>query len=187
MPAAPAPFSLPQLNAAPRAAFVATLADVVEHSPWVAEAVAEQRPFASAETLHAAMLACIRRASPEEQVALLRLHPELAGREAGEGTLTEASTSEQGRLGLTALSPDDHARLRRLNAAYAQKFGFPFITAVRLHPDLASIFRTLETSLLLDPEAARARSLAEIGEIMRGRLDRLLGEAPAGTTPLWKA
>src|SRR5262245_61682349 len=98
------PLDLARLNSADAGAFAAALEGIYEHSPWVAARAAARRPFAGVRALHEAMLAVVRAASDAEKLALLRAHPELAGREAVAGTLTEASTSEQIRLGLTQLS-----------------------------------------------------------------------------------
>ncbi len=167
--------TLAEINAASPTAFVGMLGSIVEHSPWVAEEVVALRPFDSVWSLHAEMLRRIERASPERQLALARLHPELAGREATDGTLTESSNSEQSRLGLTALSHTDHARLTRLNREYRDKFGFPFIVAVRLHDDLESIFAAFERRLANAAGSEMAETLRQIGEVMRGRLARLFG------------
>jgi 2-oxo-4-hydroxy-4-carboxy-5-ureidoimidazoline decarboxylase len=147
----------------------------VEHSPWVAEAVAHQRPFASVWALHAAMVECIQRSPRERQLALVNLHPELAGREAADGELTAASNAEQARLGLLSLSRADHERLTALNTAYRQKFGFPMVTAVRLHKDLSTIFIDFERRLTRTDAQELAESLCQIGEVLRGRLARLFG------------
>lgn len=173
------PLTLQRINHATPAEFVEWLGGVVEHSPWVAEQVMSKRPFDSVRSIHSAMVACIEHASPAQQLALVRLHPQLAGREASEGTMTDASNAEQARLGLLSLSPQDHARLGRLNAAYTDRFGLPFITAVRRHPDLASIFDELERRLHNDADAELAENLSQIGEVVRGRLARLF-DTPLG-------
>ncbi|RYF41267.1 MAG: 2-oxo-4-hydroxy-4-carboxy-5-ureidoimidazoline decarboxylase, partial [Comamonadaceae bacterium] len=105
------------------AAFVAWTGSIVEHSPWVARRAWRQGPFASWAEVFQAMAACIQGASREEQVALLRVHPELAGREAVAGTMTPDSSAEQGRLGLTALDAPAMARLLDLNRRYRERFG----------------------------------------------------------------
>ena len=168
--------TLARLNDAPRGAFVAALGGIVEHSPWVAEAVAAQRPFASLNALHASMVAVLRDAPVQTQVALFRLHPELAGAEAVAGRLTDASAGEQGRLGLTRLDPAEFARLDKLNRLYRARFGFPCIIALRLHHDLASVFAAFEGRIVASPDAERETALGQIGEVMRGRLAALLGE-----------
>ena len=171
--------TLAGINAATREEFVRILGGVAENSPWVAEEACACRPFDSVRSLHQAMQERIERAPRARQIELARLHPELAGREAAAGTLTAASNSEQGRLGLTSLRASDHARLTRLNCEYRDKFGFPFITAVRLHADLDSIFAALERRIAHEPESELPETLRQIGEVMRGRLARLF-ETPLG-------
>jgi 2-oxo-4-hydroxy-4-carboxy-5-ureidoimidazoline decarboxylase len=123
--------TLNEINALDTAAFVARLGHVFEHAPWVAERVAAQRPFASRDDLHRAMVAVIDKASEAEQLALLRGHPDLAGRAAIAGALTEDSKKEQAGAGLDRLTPDEYNRFHALNQAYTDKFGFPFILAVK--------------------------------------------------------
>ena len=168
--------TLARLNDAPREVFVAALGGIVEHSPWVAEAVAPLRPFASAAALHDAMAAVLRDAPPETRVALFRLHPELAGAEAVAGRLTDASAGEQGRLGLTRLDPVEFARLDKLNRLYRERFGFPCIIALRLHRDLAGVFAAFEGRIAASPESELTANLEQIGDVMRGRLAALLGD-----------
>lgn len=171
--------TLESINAMPGDEFVATFGGVVEHSPWVAEQIVDHRPFASIADLHGALMKQVRGASRDEQVTLARAHPELAGREASAGTLTSASNSEQARLGLLSLSPTEHARLASLNRAYVQRFGFPFITAVRLHKDLRSAFESFEHRIGNVPDAELAEAMAQISEIVRGRLAKLF-DVPLG-------
>src|ERR1700716_2121600 len=125
--------SLQELNSLPPPQFVAALSGIFERSPWVPERVVHGRPFNSGFALHAAMCAAVDRASIDEQLALIRAHPELAGRAAIRGELTPESTREQQGAGLAACSPEEFARLQTLNAAYAEKFGFPFVVAVKGH------------------------------------------------------
>jgi 2-oxo-4-hydroxy-4-carboxy-5-ureidoimidazoline decarboxylase len=114
--------------------FSAALGAIYEHSPWIAERAFALKPgggFASRAQVHAALVATVQSAFEVEKVALLNAHPELAGKEAAAGTLTSASTAEQASAGLTAMTAADVAQLRELNAAYREKFDFPFIIAVR--------------------------------------------------------
>src|SRR5512139_654002 len=104
-------------------AFVARFGGVFEHSPWVAERVWQKGPFASPEALHREMMHAVRNARPAEILALVRAHPELAGREAKAGGLTADSSGEQGRLGFTSLERGEFLRMQELNRAYAGKFG----------------------------------------------------------------
>jgi 2-oxo-4-hydroxy-4-carboxy-5-ureidoimidazoline decarboxylase len=167
-------FGLDRLNAMPQAEFRAALGEVFEHSPWVAERAWPRRPFASVDALHAAMVAAVRAAGPKEQLALIRAHPELAGREAADGTLTADSTSEQGRLGFTALTRAELERVARANAAYRDKFGFPCIVALRLHATRESVIAEMERRAGNDRAAELAAALDQIGHIARGRLDKLV-------------
>jgi 2-oxo-4-hydroxy-4-carboxy-5-ureidoimidazoline decarboxylase len=159
-------------------AFVQRLGGAVEHAPWVAARAWAARPFADLDALAAAMRSAILRASREEQLALLRGHPELAGREASAGTLTDESTGEQARLGLLALDAQQHALLRELNGAYRQRFGFPLIIALRLHPTLTSVFAEAQRRLRQPPEAEWDAALQQVCEVMRGRLERLFAPPP---------
>jgi 2-oxo-4-hydroxy-4-carboxy-5-ureidoimidazoline decarboxylase len=162
--------SLAALNEAPKNEFMRVLGDVVEHSPWVVERAFLRRPFLSVDDLNAKLMACIDQAADVEKIELFNRHPELAGREAAAGVMTESSTSEQGRLGLTQLQPRQYQRLDRLNREYRAKFGFPFIAALRLHGDLESVMREGEASLDNGFEAEVERTLQQISAIVYGRL-----------------
>jgi len=111
--------------------FVDALDGIFEHSPWLAERVWSNRPFDSRAALLQALYGELHKASRDEQTALVRAHPELAGKAAVRGELTEESTREQASARLDACSPEEFERLQNLNAAYREKFGFPFIIAVR--------------------------------------------------------
>ncbi|MGB9364439.1 MAG: 2-oxo-4-hydroxy-4-carboxy-5-ureidoimidazoline decarboxylase [Xanthobacteraceae bacterium] len=163
--------TLDQLNAGDRAAFVAALGDIFEHAPWVAERAHGAQPFASIAALHDAMMQAVRTAPRAQQLAFLRGHPELAGKVARAGAMTADSTSEQGGLGLDRLSDADFARFERANAAYARKFGFPFIVCVRLHKSAQSILAAFERRAGNDPETEFSAALIEIGHITRLRLE----------------
>lgn len=169
--------SLDQINAMSPGAFGAIFGRVFEHSPWIAERAFARRPFASVDALHAAMVAVVEAASPAEQVALLRAHPELAGREAQSGDLTPESTREQAGAGLASLSRAEMARIGELNRAHGMRFGFPFIIAVRRHTR-SEIFAEFERRLGLDADAARAAGLAQVYVITRLRLGDLAEVAP---------
>ncbi len=136
-----------------------------EHSPWV-EARADAG--ASSGDRHADLMAVVRAATPEEQLALIRAHPELAGKAAV--ALTEASAAEQASAGLDRLTQEEYGRFHALNAAYRQKFGFPFIICVRL-TDKAGILAAMERRLANDRDTEIAAALDEIGEIVRLRLE----------------
>ena len=155
--------------------FVAVLGNVFEHSPWVAERVVDERPFRDVQALHVAMTGALAAASRPEQLALIRAHPELAGREAVEGSLTVDSGSEQGRLGLIALSRAEFERMADLNKRYRERFGIPCIIALALHADRESVFRTFESRLQNAEDLEIANAVEQIGHITRARLDKMLG------------
>ena len=140
-----------------------------EHSPWV-----EQRADASPSSgdRHADLMAVVREATPDEQLALIRAHPELAGKAAVDGSLTEASAAEQASAGLDRLTQDEFDRFHALNADYRQKFGFPFIICVRL-TDKAGILAAMERRLANDRATEIATAIEQIGEIVRLRLKDL--------------
>jgi chitin deacetylase len=120
------------------------------------------------------MLDAVRTAPAEKQLALIRAHPELAGREAVAGTLTADSTSEQGRLGFTALTRAELDRVARANRAYREKFGFPCIVALRLHGTRDTVIAEMERRVDNDRVAEIAAALEQVGYIARGRLDKLV-------------
>jgi chitin deacetylase len=157
-------------------AFVARFGGIFEHSPWVAERAWQRRPFASLDSLHAAMLQVVSQAQKQEQLALVRAHPELAGREAKAGELTADSSGEQGRLGFTSLDRDEFLKMQRINRAYRERFGFPCIVALRLHATRQSVLAEMERRLGNNADEELANALEQIGHITRGRLDRLFGE-----------
>jgi 2-oxo-4-hydroxy-4-carboxy-5-ureidoimidazoline decarboxylase len=163
------PINLDQLNATDRAGFVDALGGLYEQSHWLAERAFAARPFATVADLYAALQAAMTTAGAAEQMALIRAHPELAGKVARAGALTAESGREQGSLGLDRLSEAEFARFERLNAAYASRFGFPFIVCVRRHTR-DSILDAFERRLANTPEQEWAAALAEIGLIARLRL-----------------
>ena len=157
------------LNALPQDEFTATLGGIFEHSPWVAERAAAGRPYATVEHMHQAMCAVVAAAAHGEQMALIQAHPRLGARGRQRQELTASSASEQRRAGLDALSDEQFAELLRLNAQYEQRFGFPFILAVRGHsPD--SILAAMRSRLGNDLEAERRTALEQIARIAGLRL-----------------
>ena len=153
--------------------FERALGEIFERSPWVAGRVAPARPFATVADLHAAMAAAVRRASRDEQLALLRAHPDLAGRAVRAGAMSRTSVAEQSGAGLDRLDEAEYARFDRLNAAYREKFGFPFIIAVRRH-DKHAILAAFETRLLNTHTEEIEGALAQVFEIARLRLGGLV-------------
>lgn len=138
-----------------------------EHSPWV-EARADAWP--SSGDRHADLMAVVHDATPEEQLALIRAHPELAGKAAIDKTLTDASAAEQASAGLDRLTAPEYERFHALNAAYRARFDFPFIICVRL-TDKAGILAAMEQRLGHGRDEEIATALAQIGEIVRLRLE----------------
>lgn len=155
-----------------RDAFVSAFADIYEHSPWVAERAYDLGVDASLdeiETLHQRMADILLSASHDQQLALINAHPDLAGKAAVRGELTEASTNEQAGAGIHECTPDEFARFTQLNDAYKAKFGFPFIMAVKgsnRHQILAAFEERIHNSA----EAEFQRALAEINRIALFRL-----------------
>jgi 2-oxo-4-hydroxy-4-carboxy-5-ureidoimidazoline decarboxylase len=165
--------SIDELNALDLTAFTARLGGIFEHSPWVAEDVWPLRPFAGIDDLHAAMCKSVVDAGDDAQLALLRAHPQLAGKAALRGELTADSTREQHGAGLDQCSPDEFARLHALNAHYEQRFGFPFILAVRGHTR-ASILDNLAARIDNARDEEFAEALHQVERIARFRLEALL-------------
>jgi 2-oxo-4-hydroxy-4-carboxy-5-ureidoimidazoline decarboxylase len=158
------------LNSASREEFVQALGFAFEHSPWIAQAAWERRPFASIEALHGAMLDVLAQAPDEARVALIVAHPDLAGRVAREGRLTAASQGEQTGAGLDRLAAQEVSRFDRLNDAYRSRFGFPFVICAREH-NAASILDAMQARSENDRTTEIDTALVEIGKIARLRLD----------------
>lgn len=171
--------TLESLNSLDRDDFIAGLGDVYEHSPWVAGAAFERKPFASVTSLHAAMQAVLTEAPADARQDLVRAHPDLAGKAAVAGELTADSSVEQASAGLDRLTAEEMARFRTLNGAYRTRFGFPFIMAVR-HADKARILAAYEGRLGNDPATEVVRALAEVGKIAWMRLLAKIVPAPTG-------
>jgi 2-oxo-4-hydroxy-4-carboxy-5-ureidoimidazoline decarboxylase len=167
------PFDLTTLNAMDRDAFAAVLGPAFENAPWVAAEAWSERPFASVAALHAAMLDVVRRAPEQRKLAFLCGHPELAGREAQSGTMTAESTGEQSSAGLNALTGAERDEMQRLNRAYRERHGFPFIIAVRANTK-HQIFEAMRTRTSQATEIERGVALEQIGLITRGRIDALV-------------
>ena len=158
------------LNRASTAAFCDALSDIFEHSPWVVEAAAARRPFGRATDLMAVLADAVRSAGPERQLALIRAHPDLAGKAARAGGLTAHSAAEQAGAGLDRLSDQEYADFHRLNDAYRVRFGFPFIICVRRHSK-DSILAAFERRLGHEPAAEQDAALTEVLRIAALRLD----------------
>lgn len=169
------PSRLEYLNHCAPQAFCAALADIWEHAPWVSQGVVDQRPFATVDALHAAMVGVVAALDEPERVAFYAGHPELAGEDARRGTMTDASVAEQGTLALAQLGAQEAARWNALNQAYRARFGFPFILCIRRHTR-DSALRAFEQRLRQGRAAELATALDEISAITRLRLDRFMND-----------
>ncbi len=173
---------LQHLNTLDTEAFVAALDGIYEHSPWIARRAAARRPFASLAALKLGLARVVSEASLDEQLALIRAHPELAGKAAIAGQLTAESTDEQSRAGLQHCSPAEFERLQALNKAYGERFGWPFILAVRgprgLGLSRQAIIEAFERRLNAPPDLERAECLRNIHRIAEIRLDDKFGAPP---------
>ena len=168
--------ALAELSNLPKDAFVARLEGIFEHSPWVAERAWSAGPFRSIDALHAAMCLAVDTADSKEQLGLICAHPELAGKEAEEGTLTTASTGEQRGAGLDQCSKAELQRLRQLNKDYRARFGFPFVVAVK-GLTRHQIMDRVEARLANDRDTEFRTCLSEIAKIARFRLDAMFSTA----------
>jgi OHCU decarboxylase len=168
--------TLAQLNALAPLEFATALDGIFEHTAWVAQRSAAMRPFGSRLQLLDAMRAAVEQASAAEQLALIRAHPKLGVR-AGANPLTPASAREQRRAGLGACTAAEAADLQQLNAHYLERFGIPFILAVRGH-DPVSIIANLRQRLDNDSELEQRTALRQIGAIAAYRLAERVGSAP---------
>jgi len=171
--------TLAELNALDRNGFVAALGGVFEHSPWIAEAVWPQRPFAMVAALHSAMVEAVFDAPEDAQLALIRAHPELAGKAAIRGELTADSKNEQSGAGLTQCSQEEFKRLQELNRAYNEKFGFPFIIAVK-GLDRSAIIARFAERVGRHRDLELSEALAQIARIARFRLEAMIGNDQGG-------
>lgn len=170
--------ALTELNTCSRADFVATLANVFEYSPWVAEQASANRPFDGVQALFDAMVAAVNAAPPQSQIALIKAHPDLANKTQRAAGLTAESSAEQNSVGLDRLSEAEFEAFGRVNAAYLAKFGYPYIVCVRRHTK-DSILRDFERRLPNDSEAETRLSVMEICRIAALRVDQLVtGEHP---------
>ena len=181
--------SLDRLNAATREQFTELLAGTYEHSPWIAEAAWARRPFASLAQLKLGLVNTVREAGRDAQVGLIRAHPELAGKAMVSKTLTAESTNEQGKAGLTDCTPQEFATIQRLNTEYNERFGFPFILAVRGPRGTGltkqEIITTFARRVRHHPDFELAEALRNIHRIAEIRLDDKFGVAPELGNLVW--
>ncbi len=172
----PEKLSIEEVNRMDHGEFVSRFGAVFERSPWVAEGAWERRPFVGLDGLHGSFVRTIREAPEDRRVALIRAHPDLAGKAALAGELTEESANEQASAGLDRLSPEEYERFHRLNAAYREKFGLPYVVCVRDNTK-ETIFAGAERRLSNTREEEIEAALAEISRIGRLRLEDLVENA----------
>jgi 2-oxo-4-hydroxy-4-carboxy-5-ureidoimidazoline decarboxylase len=165
--------TLSELNACSKDDFVAALANIFEHSPWIAEQTASMRPFAGVNQLFDAMKAAVDRAPSELRLALIKAHPDLADKTQRAVGLTAESSAEQNSVGLDRLSDAEYVAFERVNNAYRSKFGFPYIVCVRRHTK-DSILRDFERRLPNDARTETQKSIEEICRIAALRVDQLV-------------
>ena len=181
--------TLQQINSLPREEAASLLQGLYEHSDWIAEQALDARPFASVAALKYAMVQVLQRAGRDAQIALVRAHPELAGKAMVSKSLTAESTNEQSKAGLTDCTPEEFAHIQQLNASYNAKFGFPFILAVRgprgTGLSRQQIIATFERRLHNHPEYELAECLRNIHRIVEIRLNDKLGYQPTLGNEVW--
>ncbi|HIK16803.1 MAG TPA: 2-oxo-4-hydroxy-4-carboxy-5-ureidoimidazoline decarboxylase [Leptolyngbyaceae cyanobacterium M33_DOE_097] len=163
------PFTITQLNQMSQAEFVAALGSVFEDTPAIAHAAWNQRPFADVKELHQRMVDVVQHESEAAQLKLVRAHPDLASK----AKMAEASVKEQAGVGLDRLSPEEFEQFQDLNSRYKEKFGFPFIVAVRNHTK-TSILAAFRDRLQNTASQELQQALTEIAEIARFRLQDLV-------------
>ena len=161
--------TLAELNARDGSSFARVLGSIFEGSPWVAERASRKKPFATLDALHDAMISVVAAASPEEQLALLRAHPDLGTR----GRMSDTSSREQENAGLDVLTRDELERFTTLNRAYREKFGFPFLYAVK-GSTKRDILEALERRLLSTRDAEYQEALQQVHRIARFRLEEAI-------------
>ncbi len=183
------PISLEQLNSATQGEAAEMLDGLYEHSPWIAEQALTQRPFVSLAALKHAMVRVLADASMYAKLALIRAHPELAGKAMEAKALTAESTNEQNKAGLTNCTPEELAHIRRLNADYLARFGFPFILAVRgprgTGLSKREIIATFERRLHNPVDFELGESLRNIHRIAEIRLNDKFGFEPTAGNRVW--
>jgi N-carbamoyl-L-amino-acid hydrolase len=183
------PLTLARLNAASHKDFVGLLDGSYEHSPWIVERAWPRGPFTTLAHLKRTLVEVVREADRDEQLALLRAHPELAGKAMAAGTLTRESSHEQGKAGLTACTPAELATIARLNAAYRDRFGFPFMLAVRgprgAGLTKVQIIATFERRLENHPDFEFAEALRNVHRVAELRLDDRFGHVPLLGRQAW--
>ena len=167
--------SIAEVNEWEEHKFVGTFGPVFENSPWIAREAWENRPFRSREELLEAFIATVEASEISRQLALIKEHPDLAGRLAAAGRLTEESSREQAAAGLDEIDEKTKAAIRERNQRYRERFGFPFVICARLHRS-ETILEAFDERLGQTPERERETALEEIFKIARLRLFDLVTE-----------
>ncbi len=165
--------TLQELNNFKLDEFIAALGTIFEHSSWVAEQVYPLRPFECVQQLHQRMTEIVQKSSDDQRKILICNHPELAGKEAEEGTLTSESRNEQASAGLNNCNTGELQKLRELNQQYRRKFHFPFVIAVKQLTRF-DILNAIESRLQNSPEIEFKSSITEIEKIAEFRLNQLI-------------
>lgn len=165
--------TLTELNHQPLEVFIRSIGPVFEHSPWIAESTAPQRPFTDLKSMHDALCQTVMNAGLDRHLALIRAHPDLVGKAALAGTLTLQSTAEQASAGLNKLSAEDIGTFQKLNEAYMARFGFPFVICARENKKEA-ILKGLQLRMASSPEAEIKTALEEIKKIAYLRLQDIV-------------
>ncbi|MEO1323388.1 MAG: 2-oxo-4-hydroxy-4-carboxy-5-ureidoimidazoline decarboxylase [Pseudomonadota bacterium] len=165
--------TIDEINALEQAEFIDLFGSIYEHSPWVAEAAVMARPFLDAAQLVSKMDTIVNAATNDQKLTLLRAHPELAGKAAIDGTLTNASKEEQASAGLNRMLPSEFDALTSMNAAYNERFGFPFIICVKL-TDKAGILEALRARLDNSRDVEFHTALGEVAKIAQLRLEGMM-------------
>jgi 2-oxo-4-hydroxy-4-carboxy-5-ureidoimidazoline decarboxylase len=165
-------FTVSQINQFDQEQFVRVIGLLFEHSPWIAEATWLKKTFANVEALHAGLCDTVKVAGELKQLALIRAHPDLVGKLALAGQLTKESTNEQASAGLGKLSPEEINLFQKQNAAYKEKFGFPFVICARLNKKEA-ILAGFEQRLKNTRAEEIQTALTEIFKIAKLRLSDL--------------
>ena len=161
--------TMEEINRLDRPGFVAALGAVFEDSPWVAERAWTHRPFAGLTSLHEAMTHQVLASSRDEQLTLLRAHPDLGAR----ARMSASSEQEQAGAGLDRLTPAQYEHLTSANARYRERFGFPFLFAVK-GSTKEDVLAALDRRRVASPDEERAEAMRQVYKIARFRLDELL-------------
>jgi 2-oxo-4-hydroxy-4-carboxy-5-ureidoimidazoline decarboxylase len=169
------PISCSKVNELSAEEFVAAFGDIAEHSPWVAENAASSRPFADRPAMSEAFIDAVFEAGEPEKLALIRAHPDLAGRAAVAGDMAEDSKREQAGAGLDRLTEEEFARFTDLNNRYRENFRFPFILAVK-GVDKHGILESFEERIDNDPEAEFANAIRQVAQIIAFRIEERVTE-----------